>query len=73
MIERVLLLPDEARRDFLEEVESELSGRSQGKWALLVVAFVAGAAFAIFTIARMTRDATERVDAADSATGASAP
>jgi hypothetical protein len=70
ILERTVLLPDDVRRDFLEEVESELSGRSRGKWALLVVAFVTGAVCATFVLARVVRDRAEPVEPAEPASGA---
>ena len=38
------MLADDVRLDFLEEARNELVGKSRRKWALILIAFVLGAA-----------------------------
>ena len=44
LAERTILLADDVRLDFLEEARNELVGKSRRKWALILIAFVLGAA-----------------------------
>ena len=50
LTERAVLIADGMRVDFLEEARDELTGQSRRKWALLIVAFVLGAAAVLAAI-----------------------
>ena len=57
----------------MEEAVEELTGRSKGRWALLLVAFVVGLAVAAVTIRLGMRRAAETADGPDTDTTATAP
>lgn len=65
LTERVVVLADDVRLDFLEEAREELAGRSRRKWALIAIAFVVGAAATAVGIAFILRGATTPSEASD--------
>ena len=63
LTERAVLLADDVRLDFLEEAREELAGRTPRRWALIAIAFVAGAAATAAGIAFILRRATKPSEA----------
>ena len=65
LTERVGLLADNARLDFLEEAREELASRSRRKWALVAIAFVLGATASAVAIAFILQRAADPTEAPD--------